>query len=138
LRPNCKLRRQRIERHADQVIIRQVGQRQRIRAGDQPVEAALAVILIARVLDVDAVAVELVGHPPRAFDEAVPERLFEGDGDAQIMGRDIELVEMLRHRAIERFALPFDRLQPVERQRHHDKSKIRSVSRPSLPTIVSL
>ena len=71
--------RQRLQRGVDQFLIAKVGKRQRIGAGDQPVEHAVLADVVAGALVVDAAAAERFRHEPGAGDLLAPERFVEQD-----------------------------------------------------------
>jgi hypothetical protein len=84
----------------------QIGESERVRAGDQPVQHAVAADIVSRAFDIDAAAAERFRHEPCARNLVAPERLIEQDRDAQIMRRPVEIGDVLDHRAL-RSSSPF-------------------------------
>ena len=125
MRPRiAERRRQRFQRGVDQLLIGQIGEGQRIGAGDQPVQHAVLADVVARAFIVDAAAAERLGHEPGARDLVAPERRIEQDRDAQVMRGTVEIGDVLDHRPAQLLALPADRRQPGMRQAHQHEIEL--------------
>jgi hypothetical protein len=74
--------RQRFQRGVDQFAIAEIGERQRVGTGDQPVQHPVLADVVARAFVVNAAAAERLRHEPGAGDLVTPERLVEQDRDA--------------------------------------------------------
>ena len=116
--------RQRFQRGIDQFLIAQIGERQRVRAGDQPVEHAVLADVVAGALVVDAAAAERFRHEPGAGDLLAPERFVEQDRNPQIMRRTVEIGDVLDHRLAQLFAIPAHGGEPGMRQAHQHQIEI--------------
>ena len=127
--------RQRFQRRLDQRLVVEIGIGQRVDAGDQPVEHAVAADIVPGALDIDAAAAEALRHEPGALDLALPERLVEQRGDAQVMRRPVEMGEMAAHALAQPAFAEIDGTEPVVRRHISTKSNSR-VSGP-FPFIMS-
>ena len=117
-------RRQRLDRRIDQLLVAQVDIGQRIGAGDQEVEHAMAADVVPRALDIDAAAAERFRHPPGAGNLLAPERLVEQQRHAQVVRRPVEIGHMLDHRRAQLLVVPAHGREPVVRQAHHDEVEV--------------
>ncbi|MFK4531629.1 hypothetical protein ABIF90_009610 [Bradyrhizobium japonicum] len=108
--------RQRFQCGVDQLLIRQIGEGQRVGAGNQPVQHAVLADVMTRALVVDAAAAEGFRHEPGAGNLPAPERCVEQDRDAQIVRGTIEIRDVLDHRLAELLAFPAHGREPRMRQ----------------------
>ena len=116
--------RQRLQRGVDQFLIAEIGEGQRVGAGDQPVQHAVLADVVTRAFVVDAAAAERFRHEPGARDFLAPERRIEQDRDPQIMRRPVEIGDVLDHRLAQLLAVPSHGREPGVRQAHHHQIEI--------------
>ena len=116
--------RQRFQRGVDQFLVAEIGERQRVGAGDQPVQHAVLADVVARALVVDAAAAERFRHEPGAGDLLAPERLVEQDRNPQVMRRTVEIGDVLDHRLAQLFAVPAHGGEPGMRQAHQHQIEV--------------
>ena len=69
--------RQRFQRCVEQLLVAEIGERQRIGTRDQPVQHAVLADVVSRAFVVDAAAAECLRHEPGAGNFLAPERLVE-------------------------------------------------------------
>ena len=117
-------RRQRLQRGVDQFLVAEIGKRQRIGTGDQPVQHAVLADVVARAFVVNAAAAERFRHEPGAGDLLAPERLVEQDRNPQVMRRPVEIGDVLDHRLAQLFAIPAHGREPGMRQAHQHEIEI--------------
>ena len=116
--------RKRFQRGVDQLLIREIGESQRVRARDQPVQHAVLADVVTRALVVDAAAAERLRHEPGAGDLRAPERFVEQDRDAQIVRWPVEIGDVLDHRLAQVLAFPAHGREPRMRQAHQHEIEV--------------
>jgi hypothetical protein len=116
--------RQRFDRSVDQFLVAEVGERQGVGPGDQPVQHAVLANVVTGALVVDAAAAERLRHEPGAGNLLAPERRIEQDRDPQIVRRPVEIGDVLDHRLAQLFAVPVHCGEPGVRQAHHHEIEI--------------
>ena len=120
----AKGRGQRFQRGVDQLFVAEIGKRQRVGAGDQPVQHAMAADVVARALVVDAAAAERLRHEPGARNLLAPERFVEQDRHPEIMRGTVEIGDVLDHRLAQLFAIPAHGGEPGMRQAHQHQVEV--------------
>ena len=125
---------QRLQRGVDEFLIAEIGESQRVGAGDQPVQHAVVADIMAGAFVVNAAAAERLRHEPCAGDLVAPERRIEQDRNPQIMRRPVEIGDVLDHRFAQLLAFPAHGGEPGVRQAHQHEIEV-TVSGP-LPFIM--
>ena len=116
--------RQRLQRRIDQFLLAEIGERQCVGTGDQPVQHAVLADVVTGAFVVDAAAAEGFRHEPGAGNLLAPERAVEQDRDPQIVRRPVEIGDVLDHRLAQLFAAPAHGREPGMRQAHHHQVEI--------------
>ena len=115
---------QRLQRGVDEFLIAEIGESQRVGAGDQPVQHAVVADIMAGAFVVNAAAAERLRHEPCAGDLVAPERRIEQDRNPQIMRRPVEIGDVLDHRFAQLLAFPAHGGEPGVRQAHQHEIEI--------------